>query len=147
MKISSFLLFATVTLPAGTAVADTPKQLVSDFFQLAFVEGKPTEAALKYISADKYIQHNPEVPDGRQPFIDAFAGYVKETAYSCSMKRVLADEDLVAVHSHCKEAIAPASDKGTAVVDIFRVEQGKIVEHWDVIQAVPETANNTNTMF
>ena len=62
----------------------------------------------------------------------------------CSIKRVMADGDLVAVHSHCRDT--PRA-RGSAVVDIFRVDGGSIVEHWDVEQGVPARARNRNTMF
>ncbi len=122
----------------------SPKKIVSQFFDLAFVQKHPIVAAKKYISATQYIQHNPEAPDGREAFIKGFAAYVESTDYRCEIKRVIADSDLVAVHSYCKES---ANDIGSAVVDIFRVEKERIVEHWDVLQAVPSKSANRNTMF
>ena len=127
--------------------AATPKQVVTEFFELAFVQRKPTEAALKFISADKYIQHNPNGSDGRAAFISGFAAYVEKSKFRCEIKRVMAEGDLVMVHNHCKEDPSSKSDLGSAVVDIFRVENGKIVEHWDVEQRVPAKAKNNNTMF
>jgi predicted SnoaL-like aldol condensation-catalyzing enzyme len=122
----------------------SPKKIVTQFFDLAFVQKHPIAAAKKYISATQYIQHNPEAPDGREAFIKGFAAYVESTDYRCEIKRVIADSDIVAVHSHCKES---ANDIGSAVVDIFRVEKERIVEHWDVLQAVPSKSANRNTMF
>lgn len=127
--------------------AATPKQVVTEFFELAFVQRKPTEAALKFISADKYIQHNPNGSDGRAAFISGIAAYVERSKFRCEIKRVMAEGDLVMVHNHCKEDPSSKSDLGSAVVDIFRVENGKIVEHWDVEQRVPAKAKNNNTMF
>ncbi len=124
----------------------TSKQIVTEFFDLAFVQRQPVEAALKYISADKYIQHNPAVKDGREMFIKVVAPYLEKTKSRSAIKRVIAEGDLVVVHSHGFNDADP-KDRGAAVVDIFRVEGGKIVEHWDVIQAVPEKAANANTMF
>lgn len=63
---------------------------------------------------------------------------------SVSIKRAIADGDLVMLHVHIKPS---PEGRGSAIVDIFRVENGKIVEHWDVIQPAPETAKNSNTMF
>ena len=65
-------------------------------------------------------------------------------AYRTEVKRMVAEGDLVAVHHHVRPA---PGDRGRAVVDIFRLEDGRIVEHWDVVQEVPETAANDNTMF
>jgi predicted SnoaL-like aldol condensation-catalyzing enzyme len=121
-----------------------PKKIVTEFSTMAFVDRRPIEAANRYISPETYIQHNPNGKDGRESFINGFAKYVETTAYKCEIKRVIAERDLVVVHSHCKEK--PES-LGSAVVDIFRVELGFIVEHWDVMQAVPESPKNSNTMF
>ena len=93
----------------------------------------------------KKNQHNPEVPDGKAPFVGYFGGYFKENPESrARIVRSAADGDLVYLHVHSTNGKA---DRGQAVIDIFRVQDGKIVEHWDVIQAVPEQAANSNTMF
>lgn len=120
------------------------KELVTSFFEMAFTNRKPVAAAKQYISEKKYIQHNAGVADGREPFIKGFAKYILESEYKAIIKRVIAEDDLVVVHSHGK---SKPSDIGEAVVDIFRVENGKIVEHWDVIQQIPEKSANSNTMF
>jgi predicted SnoaL-like aldol condensation-catalyzing enzyme len=125
----------------------TPKQIVIEFFDLAFVQRHPTEAAIKYISPDKYIQHNPDGKDGRDAFIKGFAAYVEMSKYQAIIKRVVAEGDMVVVHSHGFNDPGDSNDRGEASVDIFRVENGKIVEHWDVIQPVPKNSNNSNTMF
>lgn len=138
-------LAALIATPAfGGPMQDRNKQIVRDFYELAFNRHKPTEAAKKYIG-DKYIQHNPHVPDGAAPFYDYFEGFFKAHPQSrVEIKRVLADGDLVVLHLH---SITDAKDRGRAIVDIFRVENGKIVEHWDVTQDVPAQSANTNTMF
>ncbi|WP_338523751.1 nuclear transport factor 2 family protein [Pseudomonas batumici] len=91
--------------------------------------------------AGPYIQHNPLFPDGTA-FI---AGYIKQVGkVPCEVKRVAIDGDLAFIHVRYLDW----GGKETAGVDIFRFDaDGKIVEHWDVLQPVPETANNTNTMF
>ena len=120
------------------------KKIVRDFYELAFNQHKPTEAAKRYIGG-RYIQHNPHVPDGAEAFYSYFEGFFKEHPKSrVEIKRVLADGDLVVLHLH---SITDEQDRGRAIVDVFRVEGGKIVEHWDVIQDVPEASANSNTMF
>jgi predicted SnoaL-like aldol condensation-catalyzing enzyme len=85
------------------------------------------------------------VATGRQPFVDFFVPFFQKNAGAKSeIKRTIAEGDLVVLHVLSK---IDAKDTGRAVVDIFRVEDGKIVEHWDVMQAVPEKAANPNTMF
>lgn len=124
---------------------DKNKKLVIDFYELAFNKHKPTEAAKKYIG-DKYIQHNPFVPNGAESFYTYFEGHFKKNPKSKAIiKRAAADGDLVFLHLNSKEN---DQDPGSAIVDIFRVENNKIVEHWDVIQEVPTKGMaNQNTMF
>ncbi|MNY73146.1 SnoaL-like polyketide cyclase [compost metagenome] len=79
------------------------------------------------------------------PFYTYFEGYFKANPQSkVEIKRVIGDGDLVVLHLLSKQN---DQDRGRAIVDIFRVQEGKIVEHWDVIQAIPEKSANTNTMF
>ena len=85
------------------------------------------------------------VPDGKAPFVNYFTGFFKENPQSkARIVRSATDGDLVYLHIHSTEN---ESDRGRAIVDIFRVTDGKITEHWDVIQEVPEKAANNNTMF
>lgn len=147
VKFTATLLAAVLLCGISTANAhgnSLAKKIVTQFFDLAFVQRKPTQAANQYISAKQYIQHNPEAADGREAFIKGFAAYVESTEYQCEIKRVIADANVVAVHSFCRES---SKDVGSAVVDIFRVENKLIVEHWDVLQAIPSKAANKNTMF
>lgn len=140
------LTFGLTFLVCSLSYADVEsnKHLVVSFYEMAFNQHKPTEAAKQFIG-DKYIQHNPNVPNGAEAFYGFFEGYFKKHPKShVVIKRVIGDGDLVALHIHSKEN---PNDRGRAIVDIFRVEGGKIVEHWDVVQSVPEKAANTNTMF
>lgn len=146
LAVGSNTVLAQNTNPSPNPNA-SPKEVVTAFFELGFVQGKAGDAARKYISAAKYVQHNPQAADGREAFIKGFGAFIDGSGYRCELKRVLADGDLVVVHSHCKERPANPKERGSAVVDIFRVEQGLIVEHWDVEQAVPAKAKNRNTMF
>ncbi|MDD0854120.1 ester cyclase [Halobacteriovorax sp. GB3] len=119
-------------------------QVVVDFYDMAFNKHKPKLAADTYIG-DKYIQHNPYVPNGAKPFYGYFTGYFKKNPdSSASIKRVVSQGDLVMIHVHSKQN---EKDKGKAIVDIFRLENGKIVEHWDVIQEVKTDTASGNSMF
>lgn len=139
------LAFMAVSEAAsGKNSVEANKKLVRDFYEMAFNGHKPTEAAKKYIGS-KYIQHNPYVPDGPEAFYNYFEGHFKEHPKSrAEIKRVIGEGDLVVLHVNSKQ---DEKDRGRAIVDIFRVENGKIVEHWDVVQDVPEKSANTNTMF
>lgn len=120
------------------------KKIVTDFYNGVFIKHQVQAYADQYIGS-QYIQHNPHVPDGKAPFVDYFTGYFKENPEAQNViKSVVAENDLVVLHVHSKQNKA---DRGVAIVDIFRLEQGKIVEHWDVIQDIPEQSANTNTMF
>jgi predicted SnoaL-like aldol condensation-catalyzing enzyme len=124
--------------------AETNKQTVLAYYNLAFNDEQPEEAVARYIG-DKYIQHNPQAPDGPEAFIEFVRGLMGQfPEASIEIKRAIAEGDLVMTHGLLK--MAP-DDRGTAVADIFRLEDGKLVEHWDVLQPVPETAANDNTMF
>ena len=120
------------------------ERTVVDFYNLAFNAHKPAEAAQRYIGST-YIQHNPLVPNGAEPFVQHFAEFFKaHPASALDMIRVIAKGDLVVVHS--KFTTGP-DDRGQAIIDIFRLAKGKIVEHWDAIQQIPARTANGNTMF
>jgi len=120
------------------------KSTVLAFFDLAFVQRQAAQARERYMG-DVYIQHNPGAPDGPDLFVE-FIGQFQAMApdMTFDIKRVIAEGDLVVLHYHL--TMTP-DDLGRAVVDIFRVEDGRIVEHWDVLQDVPAEAANENTMF
>lgn len=120
------------------------KETVRAFYDLAFNQKKPEEAVARYVGST-YTQHNPTAGDGPQPFIEFANGFVGQfPGLRVDIKRVLAEGDLVVTHSLLKTS---PEDRGTAAADIFRLEDGKVVEHWDVLQPMPETAANDNTMF
>jgi predicted SnoaL-like aldol condensation-catalyzing enzyme len=120
------------------------KQIVRDFYDLAFNQQQPEEAVQRYVGA-YYRQHNPQAGDGPEPFIQFVRGFAQAFPnLRVDLKRQLAEGDLVVTHSHL---VRQPGDRGMAVMDIFRLEDGRIVEHWDVLQEVPDQAANTNTMF
>lgn len=114
------------------------------FYDLMFNQCMPREAVARYVGTE-YIQHNPHVGDGTDAFIAYFERMAAEfPGKSVQFKRAFADGAHVILHSH---QIWP-DDLEYAGIDIFRFDDdGKIVEHWDVLQGIPETTLNDNTMF
>ncbi|MBY2915489.1 nuclear transport factor 2 family protein [Rhizobium leguminosarum] len=150
-SLFALVILATVAAPAGAfaesasrdlKVEEVNRKLVVEFYDRFFNKHDIAAAA---VVADDYRQHNPHVPDGKKPLISFFSGFFKDNAQSrAEIVRSAADGDLVWLHVRATNG---ADDPGQAIVDIFRVKDGKIVEHWDVIQAVPNEAANKNTMF
>jgi predicted SnoaL-like aldol condensation-catalyzing enzyme len=134
--------------PSGkeTNVSDIErnKQNVVEFYELAFNAKQPERAVEKYVGP-QYIQHNPQAPDGAEAFIGfvkGFAGQFPEL--SIEIKRVVGEGDIVVTHGLVKTS---TEDRGMVAADFFRLQDGKIVEHWDVLQPFPETSANDHPMF
>lgn len=121
------------------------KQAVVEYYELAFNEHKPQEAVEKY-QGSQYIQHNPQAPDGPEAFVEFVTGFASQfPELSIDLKRVVAEGDIVVTHGLITTG---PDDAGTVAADFFRLdEDGKIVEHWDVLQPFPETSANDHPMF
>jgi len=116
------------------------RRIVASFLNLAFNSGKLNTALDVYVDKN-YIQHNPLIADGTQPVIDAFkAGKIPSLCYDIQI--ILAQNDLVWVFSKVTSSVDIS-----AVVDVLRVREGKLVEHWDVVQSVPDKMPHNNGMF
>jgi predicted SnoaL-like aldol condensation-catalyzing enzyme len=148
MRSSIILLTATLTMATALGHAQEcklkPKEVVTRFMNEFYVEKRVREAFESWVEPG-YIQHNPMAQTGRDAaiaFLEPFFKSHPDIHYS--IKRIIADGNLVAVHSH---GVFTPGDRGLAIVDILRVEGCKIAEHWDVAQAVPEKSANNNGMF
>ncbi|UFX43284.1 nuclear transport factor 2 family protein [Bradyrhizobium sp. 41S5] len=141
-------LFLALASSAAMAATSDAQQEANRKAVLAFYEKglnqKDADAALAYVG-NRYVQHNPGAADGPEGF-RKFIGFLREkfpNSHS-EIKRSFVDGDYVILHVH---AVREPGTRGNAIIDIFKLEDGKIVEHWDVVQPVPENPANNNTMF
>lgn len=135
-----------------TAAADEPapacgrsiEEIAEGFRTLFYDQGRVREAYDTYVAED-YVQHNPNATDGRDAaiaFLEPF--YQRNPGHKMVVHRMIVQEPYIVVHLH---GFSSPEDRGAAAVDILRVENCWIVEHWDVTQPVPETSANDNGMF
>jgi predicted SnoaL-like aldol condensation-catalyzing enzyme len=120
------------------------KRTAVAFYELAFNEKRPAEAVRRY-AGPIYIQHNPLFADGTDAFIAAVTAFTEQNPQlHVDIRTVIAEGDRVLTHSLI--TLSP-DDLGTVAADIFRLDRGRIVEHWDVVQPFPETSVNDHPMF
>lgn len=128
---------------AGDAKEEANRKVVLDFYEKGLNQ-KDADAAIA-LMGNRYVQHNPNAADGPEGF-RKFIGFLKEKFPNSKseIKRSFVDGDYVILHVH---AVREPGTRGSAIVDIFKLENGRIVEHWDAVQPIPETSANNNGMF
>lgn len=145
---AAFAALALAVLPLTPAVAadattEANKKVAVAFYDAA-INKKDFAAASRYLGP-QYKQHNPTAQDGAEG-LKGFIDFLKARFpnQKGEIRRVIAEGDLVVLHVHSTRG---DNTPGRAIVDIFRVQNGKVVEHWDVIQDIPEKPANNNGMF
>jgi predicted SnoaL-like aldol condensation-catalyzing enzyme len=139
----ALLLATPVAHAADAKQMEENKKIVAALYD-AVVNQKDFDAASKYLGS-RYTQHNPNAADGPDG-LKHFVAFLKDKFPNNrnEIKRMFADGDFVIVHVH---SVREPGTRGNAIVDIFKLEDGKVVEHWDVTQPIPEKAANNNGMF
>ncbi|CAN7413957.1 nuclear transport factor 2 family protein [Acidovorax sp. LjRoot194] len=139
-----FALTSASSASALTSQEESNKETVLAFYEAA-INKKDADAAVRFIGS-RYIQHNPRAQDGIDGLKAFINGYLKKVnpQLKAEVKRVVVQDDLVVLHVRSEPEPGAL---GTAIIEIFRLENGKIVEHWDVMQPIPEKMAHGNSMF
>ncbi len=127
----------------GAAPPPDNRAIVTEFARLFYTERDVKAAFDRYVVPD-YIQHNPGIPDGRAAAVAALAPMFAQPGRVFAIRRILVDGDMAVIHVH---AIPTPGSRGASVFDMYRLTNGRIVEHWDAIQPVPDQAKNAHPMF
>ena len=147
MTLAAILFALAAATPAAFAAdakqMEDNKKTIAAFYD-AVLNQKDFDKASQYLGP-RYTQHNPGAADGPEG-LKGFIAFLKDKfpGNHSEIKRIFADGDYVIVHVH---AVREPGTRGRAIVDIFRLENGKIVEHWDVAQDIPEKMPHNNGMF
>ena len=137
-------MLACVAKDSNTPPPDN-RTVITRFADLFYRQKNVAEAFSTYVSP-QYVQHNPGLADGREAAVAALTPMFARPDHSFAIERILVDGDLAAIHIRVTSPTPPGTH-GAAVVDLYRLEKGKIVEHWDVIQLVPDKSANEHPMF
>ena len=125
----------------------SPREVAERFIEVFYRQNRLVEAFEAWVHPG-YVQHDPNSETGRDGTIKALAAHMQRSPrMSHDIKRVIyGDDGTIAVHYHFRHS---PEERGLAVVDLFRIEDGYLVEHWDIIQPIPDpaTAKNPNGMF
>jgi predicted SnoaL-like aldol condensation-catalyzing enzyme len=138
--IGAALISACAAQPNET---ERNRAVVTEFARMFYGEKDVKRAFETYVAPD-YIQHNPNVPDGRAAAVAMLAPMFAAPGAKFEIKRIMVDGDMAVIHLLGR---GDPKTAGAAVTDIFRLKDGKIVEHWDVLQPMPTTSANPHPMF
>jgi len=143
VALAAFGLVGCADTKDAQGVTAKNREVVTEFARLFYTERNVPKAFENFVVED-YVQHNPGLEDGRAAAIEALSPMFSEPGRKFEIKRILVDGDMAIIHVH---AIPKPGDRGAAVFDMYRLENGKIVEHWDAIQAVPDDSVSKHPMF
>lgn len=145
--LSACLVSGCAATPAASASASSETErnraIVRDFARL-FYDVKDVHRAFETYVAEDYIQHNPGLPDGREAAVGPLARMFSNPEFHAEIRKLVVDGELAVIHLR---VTSPGAPRGASVVDMYRLKDGKIFEHWDVIQLVPEKSANPHPMF
>jgi predicted SnoaL-like aldol condensation-catalyzing enzyme len=142
--IQKILLAIWIMSMSGISLAQwSNKEIVTEFARLFYTERDVKTAFERYVTED-YVQHNPGIKDGRVAAIEALSDMFAEAGRQFLIKQIIVDGEMAVIHVH---AIPKPGERGASVFDMYRLKDGKIIEHWDAIQLVPESSANDHPMF